>query len=191
MSLHCIVWCCMVLYCWLWRAGCISQDTYLLYVYLCSFFGHMCFLFICVLSFGHTCFLLLVTCVSSFRSHVFLPFHMCCKTKGKRYPALSENTKTFKLIYKTVGTFDKFETFDKFAGSQKVVLTCKRPSLKVLQKAPFEGFEKGPHLKVVKGLGQCRPGTVYDIWWPECSVHQQLYFTFFFLLFTQELAQEL
>ena len=31
MSLHCIVWCCMVLYCWLWRAGCISQDTYLLY----------------------------------------------------------------------------------------------------------------------------------------------------------------
>ena len=23
----------MVLYCWLWRAGCISQDTYLLYVY--------------------------------------------------------------------------------------------------------------------------------------------------------------
>ena len=33
MSLHCIVWCCMVLYCWLWRAGCISQDTYLLYDY--------------------------------------------------------------------------------------------------------------------------------------------------------------
>ena len=33
MSLHCIVWCCMVLYCWLWRAGCISQDTYLLYCY--------------------------------------------------------------------------------------------------------------------------------------------------------------
>mgnify|MGYP003328220460 CR=1 FL=1 len=32
MSLHCIVWCCMVLYCWLWRAGCISQDTYLLYL---------------------------------------------------------------------------------------------------------------------------------------------------------------
>ena len=32
MSLHCIVWCCMVLYCWLRRAGCISQDTYLLYV---------------------------------------------------------------------------------------------------------------------------------------------------------------
>ena len=31
MSLHCIVWCCMVLYCWLRRAGCISQDTYLLY----------------------------------------------------------------------------------------------------------------------------------------------------------------
>ena len=31
MSLQCIVWCCMVLYCWLWRAGCISQDTYLLY----------------------------------------------------------------------------------------------------------------------------------------------------------------
>ena len=33
MSLHCIVWCCMVLYCWLWRAGCISQDTYLLYTF--------------------------------------------------------------------------------------------------------------------------------------------------------------
>ena len=33
MSLHCIVWCCRVLYCWLRRAGCISQDTYLLYVY--------------------------------------------------------------------------------------------------------------------------------------------------------------
>ena len=33
MSLHCIVWCCMVLYCWLWRAGCISQDTYLLYYF--------------------------------------------------------------------------------------------------------------------------------------------------------------
>ena len=32
MSLHCIVWCCRVLYCWLRRAGCISQDTYLLYV---------------------------------------------------------------------------------------------------------------------------------------------------------------
>ena len=31
MSLHCIVWCCRVLYCWLRRAGCISQDTYLLY----------------------------------------------------------------------------------------------------------------------------------------------------------------
>ena len=37
MSLHCIVWCCMVLYCWLRRAGCISQDTYLLYNYLCKF----------------------------------------------------------------------------------------------------------------------------------------------------------
>ena len=34
MSLHCIVWCCMVLYCWLRRAGCISQDTYLLYIIL-------------------------------------------------------------------------------------------------------------------------------------------------------------
>ena len=33
MSLHCIVWCCKVLYCWLRRAGCISQDTYLLYGY--------------------------------------------------------------------------------------------------------------------------------------------------------------
>ena len=32
MSLHCIVWCCRVLYCWLRRAGCISQDTYLLYL---------------------------------------------------------------------------------------------------------------------------------------------------------------
>ena len=32
MSLHCIVWCCMVLYCWLLRAGCISQDTYLLFM---------------------------------------------------------------------------------------------------------------------------------------------------------------
>ena len=32
MSCHCIVWCCMVLYCWLRRAGCISQDTYLLYI---------------------------------------------------------------------------------------------------------------------------------------------------------------
>ena len=32
MSLHCIVWCCMGLYCWLRRAGCISQDTYLLYL---------------------------------------------------------------------------------------------------------------------------------------------------------------
>ena len=42
MSFHCIVWYCMVLYyilrycmvlhCWLRRAGCISQDTYLLYV---------------------------------------------------------------------------------------------------------------------------------------------------------------
>ena len=36
MSLHCIVWCCMVLYCWLWRAGCISQDTYLLYKIRCT-----------------------------------------------------------------------------------------------------------------------------------------------------------
>ena len=34
MSLHCIVWCCRVLYCWLRRAGCISQDTYLLYIYV-------------------------------------------------------------------------------------------------------------------------------------------------------------
>ena len=43
MSLHCIVWYCMVLYyilwycmvlhCWLRCAGCISQDTYLLYYY--------------------------------------------------------------------------------------------------------------------------------------------------------------
>jgi len=42
MSFHCIVWYCMVLYyilrycmvlhCWLRRAGCISQDTYLLYI---------------------------------------------------------------------------------------------------------------------------------------------------------------
>ena len=31
MSLNCIVWCCRVLYCCLRRAGCISQDTYLLY----------------------------------------------------------------------------------------------------------------------------------------------------------------
>ena len=37
MSLHCIVWCCMVLYCWLRRAGCISQDTYLLYKTSISF----------------------------------------------------------------------------------------------------------------------------------------------------------
>ena len=37
MSLHCIVWCCRVLYCWLRRAGCISQDTYLLYQFLISF----------------------------------------------------------------------------------------------------------------------------------------------------------
>ena len=36
MSLHCIVWCCMVLYCWLRRAGCISQDTYLLYFEMCN-----------------------------------------------------------------------------------------------------------------------------------------------------------
>ena len=34
MSLHCIIWCCMVLYCWLRRAGCISQDTYLLYIHI-------------------------------------------------------------------------------------------------------------------------------------------------------------
>ena len=40
MSLHCIVWCCMVLYCWLWRASCISQDTYLLYHY--SYGRHTC-----------------------------------------------------------------------------------------------------------------------------------------------------
>ena len=33
MSLHCIVWYCMVLHCWVRRAGCISQDTYLLYNY--------------------------------------------------------------------------------------------------------------------------------------------------------------
>ena len=41
MSFHCIIWYCMVLYyilrycmvlhCWVRRAGCISQDTYLLY----------------------------------------------------------------------------------------------------------------------------------------------------------------
>ena len=31
MSVHCIVWYCIVLHCWLRRAGCISQDTYLLY----------------------------------------------------------------------------------------------------------------------------------------------------------------
>ena len=37
MSLHCIVWCCMVLNCWLRHAGCISQDTYLLYKTSISF----------------------------------------------------------------------------------------------------------------------------------------------------------
>ena len=37
MSLHCIVWCCRVLYCWLRRAGCISQDTYLLYFWISNF----------------------------------------------------------------------------------------------------------------------------------------------------------
>ena len=44
MSLHCIVWCCRVLYCWLWRAGCISQDTYLLYI-ICHI---ICNNFLCV-----------------------------------------------------------------------------------------------------------------------------------------------
>ena len=48
MSFHCIVWYCMVLYyilrycmvlhCWLQRAGCISQDTYLLYIFISNFY---------------------------------------------------------------------------------------------------------------------------------------------------------
>ena len=44
MSLHCIVWCCRVLYCWLRRAGCISQDTYLLYDNDCLYSGLICYL---------------------------------------------------------------------------------------------------------------------------------------------------
>ena len=47
MSLHCIVWCCMVLYCWLRRAGCISQDTYLLYWVECGRTKHMVFVLSC------------------------------------------------------------------------------------------------------------------------------------------------
>ena len=46
MSLHCIVWCCRVLYCWLRRAGCISQDTYLLYNFRIKVYNHLMSIFI-------------------------------------------------------------------------------------------------------------------------------------------------
>ena len=156
MSLHCIVWCCMVLYCWLLRAGCISQDTYLLYVYLCSFFWSHVFP-----SFGHMCFFLSVTCVSSF-SHVL-------QDKREKISCSVREYKNFQTV---------FHRFTKPSPHLTNFQEAKKwfwPA-----KGPIWRFCKRPNLKVVKGLGQCRPGTVYDIWWPECSVHQQLYFTFFF-----------
>ena len=119
----------------------------MLFVYLCSFFWSHVFFWV-------TCDFFWVTCVAI--SHIS---HMCCKTKGKIYTAVSESTKTFKLY---------FTDLQNLCHICQILEICRKIGFE-LQKAPFEGFAKGPHLKVVKGLGQCRPGTLYDIWWAECT----------------------